>query len=300
MPVPLKGTMLFVLGWLASAGLAAQTPTSPAAPATQSAPQRRTDSTSRFLDVLEHLEVAPSHARIQSRTYDFKAAGVPMGYELFVPSTYDRSKPTPLVVALHCLYSDAAHMIRYEGLTDLAEARGYIVVAPMGFNTHGWYGNTPPGGRPSTPRNGEPADPPNLGELSEQDVMNVLDLTRKEFNIDPARLYLMGHSMGGGGTWYLGIKNPHLFAALAPAAPAIYTSPDALAAITHIPVTVVQGEKDELVNVETTRRWVAKMKALGMDYTYIEVPGGDHMTVLAKNKANMTRVFDMFDRARKR
>ncbi len=258
------------------------------------------DRTSRFLTVLDELEVAPTHARIQSRSYDFKAAGVEMGYELFVPSSYDRTKPTPLIVALHCLYSDAKHMMRYEGLTDLAEARGYIVVAPMGYNSHGWYGNVPPGGRPSRPRDGEPADPPNLGELSEQDVMNVLDITRREFNIDPARIYLMGHSMGGGGTWYLGIKNPTLFAALAPASPAIYTSPDALTAIRDLPVTVIQGEKDELVSVETTRRWVAKMKELGMAYTYIEVPEGDHMRVIARNKANMTRVFDMFDKARRK
>jgi poly(3-hydroxybutyrate) depolymerase len=295
----LRGTALLVAA-VAIAPVAA-THTAPAPRAAQAQnPAGGADRIGRFLAVLEDLEVAPTHARIQSRSYDFKAAGVRMGYELYVPSSYDRAKPAPLIVALHCLYSDAAHMIRYEGLTDLAEARGYIVVAPMGYNSHGWYGNVPPGGRPSRPRDGEPADPPNLGELSEQDVMNVLELTRQEFNIDPSRIYLMGHSMGGGGTWYLAIKHPTLFAAIAPAAPAIYTSPDALAAITHIPVTVVQGEDDELVSVDTTRRWVATMKALGMRYTYIEVPGGDHMRVLAKNKANMTRVFDMFDGARKK
>jgi poly(3-hydroxybutyrate) depolymerase len=293
-------TRLLVLATMCGAAATArpQTAQAPRPPQTQTAGSG--DRTSRFLAVLDELEVAPTHARIQSRRYDFKAAGMPMEYELYVPSGYDGITPAPLVVALHCLYSDAKHMIRYEGLTDLAEARGYIVVAPMGYNTHGWYGNVPPGGRPSRPREGEPADPPNLGELSEQDVMNVLDITRREFNVDPARIYLMGHSMGGGGTWYLGIRNPKLFAALAPASPAIYTSPDALAAITDIPVTVVQGEKDELVSVETTRQWVAKMKELGMTYTYIEVPGGDHMRVMAKNKANMTRVFDMFDKARRR
>ena len=288
------GAAVLITALLPSGSAWAQAPA-----AAQARPQGERRSAESFLAVLEQLEVAPSHARIQSRSYDFEAAGTAMTYELFVPSKYDRTKPTPLVVALHCLYSDAKHMIRYEGLTELAEARGYIVVAPMGYNSHGWYGNLPPGGR-SRPREGEPPDPPNLGELSEQDVMNVLDLTRKEFNVDPSRIYLMGHSMGGGGTWYLAIKNPTLFAALAPAAPAIYTSPDALTAIRQIPVTVIQGEKDELVNVEVTRRWVAKMKELGMTYTYIEVPGGDHMAVAAKSRDNMTRVFDMFDRSRKK
>jgi hypothetical protein len=35
------------------------------------------------------------------------------------------------------------------------------------------------------------------------------------------------------------------------------------------------------VKVETTRQWVEKMKSLGMKTVYIEMPGGDHMTVIA-------------------
>jgi poly(3-hydroxybutyrate) depolymerase len=267
----------------------------------QAAPAQARPNAGSVLAILDQLADSPTFARIQARSYEFKAAGMTVPYELYVPSTYDASKPTPLVVALHCLGSDAHHMIRYEGLTELAEARGYIVVAPMGINSHGWYGNPPPSrGGASQPRPGEPADPPNLGELSEQDVMNVLDMTRKEFNVDPSRIYLMGHSMGGGGTWYLAIKNPTLFAAIAPAAPAIYTSPDALTAIRDIPVTVVQGDQDALVNVNITRQWVAKMKELGMTHNYIEVAGGDHMAVIAKNRGNMTKIFDMFDTAKRR
>jgi hypothetical protein len=45
--------------------------------------------------------------------------------------------------------------------------------------------------------------PENLGELSKKDVMNVLALVRKDFTIDEKRIHLMGHSMGGGGTWHL-------------------------------------------------------------------------------------------------
>jgi poly(3-hydroxybutyrate) depolymerase len=222
-----------------------------------------------------------------------------MEYQLYVPSTYDRSRPTPLIIALHCLGSDAWHMIRYEGLTELAEARGYIVAAPMGYNSRGWYGSLGPGRASPGGRPGNADDPEDLGALSEQDVMNVLDRVRQEFSIDSRRIYLMGHSMGGGGTWYLGIKHPELWAALAPAAPAIYSSPDALTAIRTIPVTVVQGDSDELVDVKVTRQWVEKMKTLKMDYTYIEVPGGDHMRVIARNPANMRRIFDMFDKARR-
>jgi poly(3-hydroxybutyrate) depolymerase len=264
------------------------------APAPQAAaPAARTSP----LAVLDTLPDSPTFKQIQSRTYDFKEAGRPMNYELFVPSKYDRTRPTPLVVALHCLGSDAQHMIRYEGLTEQAEARGFIVVAPMGYNSRGWYGSR--GAGRASQRGDAASDPENLGELSERDVMNVLGLVRREFNVDARRIFLMGHSMGGGGTWYLGTKNPDIWAALAPAAPAIYTSPDALQSVTRLPVIVVQGDEDALVDVKVTRQWVAKMKELGMKYTYIEVPGGDHMKVIARSPENMKKVFDTFAQAKR-
>jgi predicted peptidase len=251
------------------------------------------------LRILQMLPESPTFAQIQTRKYDFKEMGRPMEYELYVPSKYNRSRPTPLIVALHCLGAVAHDMIRYEHLTELAEERGYIVVAPMGYNNHGWYGSR---GRAAVGGPGGGAskdDPENLGELSELDVMNVLGLVRKEFNIDPNRTYLLGHSMGGGGTWYLGIKHPELWAAIAPAAPAIFSSPDDLVKLKDTPVIVVQGDDDRFVKVETTRQWVEKMKSLGMKYVYIEVPGGDHMTVICRSPENMTKIFDFFDQTRR-
>ena len=80
-------------------------------------------------------------SRIQKRTYDFKEAGKEMEYALFVPSKYDKEKKTPLMVALHGLGGNPQQMIRSRGLTDQAEKHGYIVVAPMGYNSSGWYGS---------------------------------------------------------------------------------------------------------------------------------------------------------------
>src|SRR5436309_11330116 len=141
-----------------------------------------------------------SQGCIQKRTYDFKDAGKEMEYALFVPSSYDKKKKAPLLIALHGLGSNPQQILRYKGLTDQAEKYGFIVAAPMGYNPRGWYGVKGPKAAKS--------EPENLGELSEKDVMNVLDLVRKEFDVDPDRIYLMGHSMGGGGTWHLGLKHP--------------------------------------------------------------------------------------------
>src|SRR5947209_9800348 len=207
-------------------------------------------------------------ARIQKKTYDFKDAGKEMEYALFLPTKYDKAKKTPLVVALHGLGSNPQQIIRYPGLTDLAEKYGYIVVAPMGYNAGGWYGAGSPFGK---------TNPENLGELSEKDVMNVLDIVRKEYTVDPDRVYLIGRSMGGGGTLHLGSKYPEVWAALAPMAPALFQPITNLEKARNLPTILVQGDADFLCPVYTARKWVAEMKRLEMDYRYVELAGGDHM-----------------------
>src|SRR5262245_47878323 len=128
-------------------------------------------------------ERSATHARIEKKTYDFKDAGKEMEYALFVPSKYDKANKTPLVVALHGLGSNPQQIMRYPGLTDQAEKYGYIVAAPMGYSTGGWYGARVPFGKRKT-------EPENLSELSEKDVMNVLEIVRKEYTVDPDRIYL--------------------------------------------------------------------------------------------------------------
>ena len=251
--------------------------------------------------------VSATTARIQELSYQFEGApwssvvyenvGVEMEYQMYVPTTYDGSTAYPLMVLLHGLGSNPGGVIRYQGLTDLAEERGYIVAAPMGYNSRGWYGSRGTG-RASN-RGDDGNDPANLGDLSELDVMNVLAMTLEGYNIDRDRIYLAGHSMGGGGTWHIGIKYPDIWAGLGPVAPAIYTSPDALSAITHIPVIIIQGDEDRLVNVDIARRWVAQMQELGMTHQYVEIPGGDHSRIIARDPDNVKAIFDFFDQQRK-
>jgi poly(3-hydroxybutyrate) depolymerase len=82
--------------------------------------------------------------RVQERTYAFKDAGKDVGYALYVPSTYDKTKKTPLVIALHGLGSNPKQIMLYPGMTGQAEKYGFIVAAPMGYNSRGWYGQAIP------------------------------------------------------------------------------------------------------------------------------------------------------------
>ncbi len=247
----------------------------------------------------------PVDPRVQMRSYLFKDTNEEIEYALFVSSKVTKDKKNPLIVTLHGLGAGPAIMLRGSAL-DLAEEGGYILVGPMGYNTRGWYGISMKGfgfrGAPPKPANstgsdqpstdtapkpkpsmfGGADDPPNLNELSEKDVMNVLDIIRKEFNVDERRTYLMGHSMGGAGTFHLGVKYASIWAAIAAIAPAAFTlDPDSLKAIRDMPVMIVQGDADTLIPVANTRRWADKLKELNMTYEYNEIPGGDHGSVIS-------------------
>ena len=240
-----------------------------------------------FLDAL---------ARVELHTYEMpQADGAEVEYRVYVPTGYDSDRATPLVIALHGLGSGTMYMMEYNNLVELAEEYGYIVATPMGFNERGWYGSR---GSGALSRRGATSGPDNLGELSELDVLNVLGIMRDEYNVDERRIYLIGQSMGGAGTWHIGMKYPDIWAALAPMAPAIggSRSPDELSAARRLPVMVVQGDADTAVDVEITRRWVAKMEELGMSYEYIEVAGGTHFSA---GRQNIDKVFAFLAEHRK-
>jgi len=236
-------------------------------------------------------------ARVQGYTYVFEETGEEMPYALFVPSGYDTAREWPLIVALHGLGRPYDWMMGYDGFIDFAERDGYIVVSPLGYHPQGWYGSRGYGNPAGGGRGGAQSTlPDNLGELSEQDVMNVLEIARDGFNIDESRIYLWGHSMGGAGTYHLAARYPDIWAGLAVAAPAPPREGiDQIALFSEIPVLVLHGDQDSIVPVEGSRTWVARMRELGMQHLYIEVPGGDHSLFVREDPETLARVFSFFN-----
>ena len=78
-------------------------------------------------------------------------------------------------------------------LTKDAQGHGFIVVAPKGRAPASMYRGS-----------------------AEQDVIDVMAEVQRDYKVDKSRIYLMGHSMGGYGTWSIAIAHPDLFAALGP------------------------------------------------------------------------------------
>lgn len=198
-------------------------------------------------------------------------------YAIYIPKNYDENRKYPLVIFLHGAMSN--HRLglrrvfgkgniagtefiqpnRVVTETDLEATRywpdledvNYIVAAPLARGTAGYQG------------------------IPEEDVYQMLDDIKDRFNIDEDRIYLTGLSMGGGGTVWLGLTRPDIWAAIAPCCPA---PPAECAGITcnasNLPVHLFVGDKDFLY--KTALEWKEKFEKYSPVFNYAEYPGVGH------------------------
>ncbi len=245
------------------------------------------------------LRIKGEHAR----HYAFADAGEIMPYRVFVPSKYDGKTRLPLVVVLHGSGADQDTYFKLRGpvLTSEAEKHGFIIVTPLGYRpTGGWGRSGAPGApAPAGAAGARAAATPDPGrvrtaELSEKDAFNVIDLVSKEYGTDPARTYLMGNSMGGAGTWFLGAKYPEKWAAIAPCAATTVGEGFPFERLVGMPLLYTVGEKD---NVERSREMVRWAKEHGFEIPIDEIKDGTHdMSIWI----NLPNIFSFFEKYRKK
>ncbi|MBK8313632.1 MAG: dienelactone hydrolase family protein [Acidobacteria bacterium] len=226
------------------------------------------------------------------RHYLLKEANEVLPVRLYVPKGYDAQRKWPLIVALHGLGGTEETMLRRDDglLAKLADEHGYIVVTPLGFRVNGAYGQ-------NAERMLDPARK-RIVTLSEADVLAALAMVRQEYRIDDDRTYLMGHSMGGNGTWYLGAKHAMQWAAIAPIAAGGMTPQQIdLEALRQTPVFVSHGAKDMTALVERSRVMTARLKELGYTCEYFELADGTHESIVVPA---MRQIFAFFDKHKRR
>jgi poly(3-hydroxybutyrate) depolymerase len=226
----------------------------------------------------------------QQRHYTFGAAGKDMPYRLYVPRSYDPAVAAPLVVALHGFGGNQDYFFNaVKELPALLEKHGFIFVAPMGSAADGWYGAplSIPGsaprssGAPPPPAVRTPDEETYYRALSEADVLNVLAMIRAEYTIDADRIYLMGHSMGGFGTWWLGQKYADTWAAIAPMSGVLPDVDYQEQRLARVPVQISIGGAENPPWVEASRKLAEKMKARGMSVDYVEPAAATHGSMIA-------------------
>ena len=133
------------------------------------------------------------------RGYRSFVDGTAQSYTISIPASYDPAKPTPLYVYLHGRSQFDPDMGLGEvGGNDQPRGGGggggggqnYIRVNAFGRanNSYRWAGET--------------------------DIYEAIASIKKRYNIDPERIILAGFSLGGAGSWQIGLHHPDMFCGL--------------------------------------------------------------------------------------
>jgi pimeloyl-ACP methyl ester carboxylesterase len=123
-------------------------------------------------------------------------------YGVIVPAGYSTERPIRLDVVLH-------GSSKVSGLSELKFINSFDEMNRSGDVRNGDYIELHPLGR--------------LGENAyrfegETDVFEAIETVCRNYSVDRSRIVLRGSSLGGVGTWQIGLKHPDKFAALGPTA----------------------------------------------------------------------------------
>ena len=210
------------------------------------------------------------------RTYRSPVDGTVQTYSVNVPGIYDPAVKWPLIVSMH---------------------------------GHGWY--NPFQGHPAPTYTGAICLSPqgrgstDYKDLGEDDVLAAIECVKREFNVDPDRVYLTGGSMGGTGAYHIGVHYADQFAGIFP----IVGNADNLAwterwgwnrifegrnnelrkfvqeghtarafaqNLRNLPTYILAGAADTVVPPAHSRNVVAEMRRMGIPVEYREYPSVGH------------------------
>lgn len=167
-------------------------------------------------------------------------------YKIHVPAG-DAAKPRPLIVHLHGSGQHSELAVN-ERLPLLIEQAGPepIIVWPQ--SPGGWRG-------------------PAVGEL--------IDTLAKQYSIDVTRVYLIGFSLGGMGSWEVALDQPERFAVVVPIGGRMGSPADA-PLLKDVPIWVFNGEDDPGTICEEAKMMVEALHRAGGKPRFTVLPGKSH------------------------
>jgi polyhydroxybutyrate depolymerase len=186
---------------------------------------------------------AVSFYRANRDNGSFVSSGEKRDYLLYVPRSYDRSRPTPLVISMHAAGLWGAAQRETSQWNSLADAQRFIVVYPSGIGGKGvriWRAE------------------PGAGLMKDvRFISELIDTLKTSYNIDSTRIYANGLSNGGGMSFVLSCILSDRIAAVGMVA-AAQTLPWSWCT-DHRPVPMIEfhGTADPETPYNGGRTWVA-------------------------------------------
>jgi len=240
----------------------------------------------------------PAKPAVSERAFALYEPGEYKGlkYRLLKPIDFDASQTYPLILSLHGAGGRGTDNVKTlrnwnEFLTDDALRRRHpcFVLAPQ--SSMSWNDPTSPlNSRPDLSPEATASWPAawqsrierykkRLSAPPQGNLHVVLDLIdnklSKQFKIDAQRIYCIGHSMGGFGTFTAVYQHPDRFAGAIPTAGGFLPWWDA-SRIKNVPIWTFHGSTDNVVPTDFTRYIFGKLKQLGGNTKYTELRSVGH------------------------
>jgi polyhydroxybutyrate depolymerase len=172
------------------------------------------------------------------------SSGVKREYILYVPKSYDRTRPMPLVISMHGAANWPSFQMNISQWNKAADEHGFMVVYPAGE-----------GGGPKTwflRGRGTPSRMPDVIFISA-----LIDKLEASYNIDPARIYANGLSNGGGVTFALSCTLSHRIAAFGAVAAAVTLPLNWCTDSRPAPMMAFHGTGDRFTPYDGAKVWLA-------------------------------------------
>ena len=211
----------------------------------------------------------------EKRVY-VSSAGDSLLYRVLTPENLKKGKKYPLVLFLHGAGergNDNEKQLTHGGQMWLnpvnREKHPAFVLFPQ-CPSDGYWAYM------ARPTSFMPAEMPVEVPLSPifQAVKELLDTYLARPDVDKSRIYVMGLSMGGMGTFDMAVRYPDIFAAAIPICGSV--NPERLKAAKRVKFRIFHGDADDVVTPEGSRQAYKTLKTVGADVEYIEFPGCNH------------------------